>query len=135
MTCSSVMPIQPIVNLFQSWGDNGSLELKKLRLKAITLLALAIMGRPSDLAPIGGAFSSEGPCKPMILSLDQVKFCDSGNLSIQLFGIKNDVHCKGYVVTIPPAENIFVDPVDCLRVYVQKSVAHRQLFRNNPLFL
>ena len=91
MTRSSVMLIQPFVNLFQSWGDNDSLELKKLQLKAITLLAFAIMARPSDLAPKGVTFSSEGPCKPMILSLDQVKFCDSGNFSIQLFGIKNDL--------------------------------------------
>jgi len=135
MTRSSVMPVQPFVTLFQSWGENDNLDLKQLRLKAITLLALAIMARPSDLAPKGVYFSSEGSVKPMILSLDQVNFRENGSLSIQLFGIKNDLHRKGYVVTIPPAENKFVDPVDCLRVYIQKSMPHRQLCDNNPLFV
>ena len=135
MTRSSAMTVQPFVNLFQSWGDNHDLVLKQLRLKAITLLALAIMARPSDLAPKGVTFTAAGSCKTMIFSLDQVKFCDNGNLSIQLFGIKNDVHRKGFVVTIPPAENNFVDPVQCLQVYIQKSMPHRQQCVDNPVFV
>jgi hypothetical protein len=135
MTRSSVMPVQPFVQLFEAWGENDKLDLKQLRLKAITLLALAIMARPSDLAPKGVTFTAEGTCKPMIFSLDQVNFLDNGTLSIQLFGIKNDTHRKGYVVTIPPAENKHVDPVDCLKVYIDKSQPHRHRCANSPLFV
>jgi hypothetical protein len=56
MVRSSAMPIQPFVSMFESWESNEFLPLKRLRLKAITLLALSVMGRPSDLAPKGVLF-------------------------------------------------------------------------------
>ena len=39
----TVMPIKPFMTMFESWGPNEMLSIKLLRLKAITLLAFAIM--------------------------------------------------------------------------------------------
>lgn len=46
------------MNYFQSLKDNEQLTLKQLRLKAITLLALTFMTRPSDLAPRAQVFDA-----------------------------------------------------------------------------
>lgn len=135
MQRSTVMPVRPFVKLFEEWGENANLSLKQMRLKAITLLSLAIMARPSDLAPKGVFFSTDGTNKPIILSTDQLVFHDNGSLSIQLFGIKNDTHRKGFVVTIPCATNTFVDPVDCLKTYIRKSAPMRELCESKPLFV
>lgn len=40
MQRSKVMPISSFPDLFLKWDDNNKLDLKALRLKAITLLAL-----------------------------------------------------------------------------------------------
>ena len=45
------MPVSAFQQLFLSWGDNEQLSVKSLRLKTITLLALVLLTRPSDLAP------------------------------------------------------------------------------------
>ena len=134
MLRSSVMPVQPFVNLFESWSANELLDLKHLRLKAITLLALSIMARPSDLAP-KGVFFKDGVCRPMTLTTDQLVFHDNGTLTIQLFGIKNDTRRKGFSVTIPQADNKFLDPVACLKAYIRKSMPQRMLCTNNALFV
>ena len=46
-----VMPVQPFLQMFRSWGENAMLSVWSLRLKAITLLALTVMLQPSDIAP------------------------------------------------------------------------------------
>ena len=50
MKRSSVMPIEPFKDMFLSWPENDQLDLQRLSLKVITLLSLALMLRPSDLA-------------------------------------------------------------------------------------
>ena len=45
------MPIAPFRQLFLSWEPNDELPIKQLHLKSITLLALTLMLRPSDIAP------------------------------------------------------------------------------------
>ena len=44
------MPLSNFHDLFMSWSDNCALDLKSLRLKAVTLLALTALLRPSDIA-------------------------------------------------------------------------------------
>ena len=52
MKRSDAMPVDNFAKLFfVSWGSNELLTLKQLRLKSITLLALSLMLRPSDIAP------------------------------------------------------------------------------------
>lgn len=129
------MPMQPFVKLFESWGENVNLDLKRSRLKAITLLAFAIMTRPSDLAPKAVFFKESGPGERLILRRDQLSFHEDGTLTVTLFGTKNDLHRKGFSVTIQPADNLAVDPVSCLAEYIKISQVHRLLCDNDPLFV
>lgn len=48
---SSVMPIQNFHRLFKEWPDNEAIDIKQLCLKTITLLALSLMLRLSDIVP------------------------------------------------------------------------------------
>ena len=50
MQKSLVMPRKPFIDLFKSWPENRELGLEYLRLKTLTLLALVLMLRPSDVA-------------------------------------------------------------------------------------
>ena len=59
MQRSKVMPIEPFRELFRQWPENAQLCIKELRLKAITLLALLLMLRPSDIAPKSVHFDGE----------------------------------------------------------------------------
>ena len=93
------------------------------------------MARPSDLAPKGVRYKESGPHERMTLRKDQVTFNENGTLTVNLFGIKNDLHRKGFAVTVPPATNIAVDPVSCLAEYIGKSHLHRVLCDDDPLFV
>ena len=48
---TKIMPVEPFVSLFSKWNDNHILSIACLRQKAITLLALTALCRPSDIAP------------------------------------------------------------------------------------
>ena len=48
---SKVMPVQPFHDLFEKWDNHNVLPIKQLRLKTITLFALTLMLRPSDITP------------------------------------------------------------------------------------
>jgi hypothetical protein len=106
----NLIPMHEVTKLFGSWGNNKDMDISKLRAKAIALLALAGMFRPSDLAPKGT------PHK--FLPLDCVDIAeDASKITIKLFGIKNDTDRKGFTVTIVKASNPLLDPVDTLRKY------------------
>ena len=53
---SRVMDVSAFVSL--SWPSNEALSIKQLRLKTITLLAIALMLRPSDIAPQARGFDA-----------------------------------------------------------------------------
>jgi integrase len=113
------MPIEPFYNLFHQWGPSEELPIKQLRLKCITLLALAFMLRPSDVAPKGVMFNKETNSEErLILGMDQVIFEEDGKLTIKFWGIKNDTSREGFESTIPPSTDILVDPVFTLRTYL-----------------
>ena len=84
---TKVMPIEPFIDLFISWGKNYNLSLKQLRLKTVTLLTIALLCRPSDLAP------------KVIFKRSQVVFKES-EMVVSFFGIKNDSHRDGFVVNV-----------------------------------
>ena len=54
---SGVMPRQPFMDLFMRKPENLMLSTEQLRLKCITLMALCLMLRPSDIAPCAQTFS------------------------------------------------------------------------------
>jgi hypothetical protein len=122
MCKSKVMPITPFRNFFLEWPDDGALTVRQLRLKCITLLALTLMLRPSDIAPHARIFDNDtGFSKPVIFSTDNVLFNEDGSASITLAGIKNDTSRDGFQVCLPPTQPEKLNPVNVLRNYLQRT--------------
>ena len=86
-----------------NWADNDALDLKSLRLKAITVLALTTMLRPSDIASNARQLNSNGGCR-VVFSVNQRLF-SKHDVKITLFGIKNDTARTGFEVQIPRSSN------------------------------
>ena len=120
---TSIMPIAPFSRLFENWGDNEALPLTLLRQKAITLLAIACLARPSDFSPSAG------------FNRDQIKFNSDGSATIFFFGVKNDANRSGFEVRIEPTDNILTDPVECLKVYFKKSAPFINDLVKQPVFI
>ena len=132
MRRTKVMPTQPFINMFRSWGENNDLSVWSLRLKAITLLALSVMLRPSDIAPKSKSVQEE------CLMGNQFKrswldFSVNGYLVLYLFGNKNDYKREGFRVCIPESSDKQVCPVKTLHEYVQRT--QRQVDGDGPVFL
>ena len=119
---TNVMPIKPFMDLFSKWKCNEFLTIKDLRQKAITLLTLMALCRPSDLVPTS------------ILKRSQLIFRENGHLTITFFGIKNDAMREGFEVQISPAEDIMIDPVSCLKQYIKQTNSYVS-GTTGPLFI
>ena len=127
MKRSQPMPINSFVDLFHSGGNNEELTIKQLRMKTVTLLALVCMTRPSDLAPKGVNLDTRDlSVHNIVLTVDNIHFMASNSLTIFFFGIKNDTSRSGFEVNIPPnLDDIIMDPVSCLREYIDRTAAVR----------
>jgi len=131
---SRVLPIKPITDLFESWPDNMCLDIKRLRLKCLTLLALTMMLRPSDVAPKAQLFNIDSKeSSQVVLSTSDIKFEDNGSVNIFLHGTKNDTDRAGFQVVVPQASDVKLDPVGTLRMYIEKTKTVRP--PNGALFL
>jgi hypothetical protein len=132
---TAIMPLRPFYELFSSWKENQDLPLNKLRLKAITLMAITFMARPSDLAPMGVLFDPESmACKRQVFSSNNIIFNDDGSMCVRFFGTKNDSSRTGFEVNVPPAEDVKVDPVSCLKIYIDRT-KHIRPVEDSPLFV
>ena len=121
MKKSSTLPVEVITQMFMSWGSNDKLSIHNLRLKALALLALALMLRPSDVAPKATIFDHiTGEEKGMIFTTDMLKFED-GVVHITLMGIKNDRNRTGFQISLPKHENSILDPVQTLADYIEST--------------
>lgn len=119
MRKSTVLPVDRFVDLFRSWGPNNTLSMKQLRLKAITLLALALMLRPSDVAPKATTFDqTTGEEKKVLFTTDMLSFSPEG-VKVTFFGIKNDTQRTGFEVFLPKHPNPLIDPVQALSDYIE----------------
>ncbi len=135
MERSNVMPVSAFTNMFLSWGDDDMLSIKDLRLKTITLLALCLMLRPSDVAPRGLVFNpTSGQREPLLFTLNNVTFLDDGSAKIRFFGIKNDSDRKGFQISLPSAEPAKIDPVRVLKNYISRTDGARS-GADGPVFL
>ena len=123
MLRSKVMPIRKFYDMFMNWSNNDLLDIRSLRLKAITLLALTAMLRPSDIAPNARHAGTEGESK-VVFSVDQVLFTEH-DAKITFFGIKNDTARSGFEVQIPRSTESKIDPVNTLQEYIMRTEAHR----------
>jgi len=129
-----VMPVKPFHDLFKSWPDNALLDLRRLRLKTITLLALVAMLRPSDIAPHARIYMPEsGLTDSMTLSVNQIRFELDNSVTIWFHGIKNDYKRDGFEVRIAPSEDPQLDPVGALKCYIEKTETMRP--SNGSVFL
>lgn len=135
MKKTEAMPVQPIMDLFLSWPGNYRLTLEQLRRKAVTLLALSLMLRPSDIAPKGKVYNKQTKrLETRIMTTDQIRFFTDGSMKVTLHGIKNDYHRDGFEVRINKASEPSLDPVKTLQVYIERTAQFRN-GRTRPLFI
>ena len=119
---TSVMPAKAFTDLFVSWEDDAKLPLKALGLKVITLMALAFMARPSDLAPVAEQFDpSSNKSSAYVLSRDQIQFHNDNSMTVTFFGTKNDTSRTGFEVRIPASSEPKVNVVGSLKCYLQRT--------------
>ena len=119
MAKSLVMPVQPFRDMFLGWPSNDLLSIKNLRLKTITLLALTLMLRPSDIAPKAVHFDAQTlQQKSWLFTTDNITFLDSGEAKIIFHGIKNDTSRSGFDVILQPVQERQLDPVQTLHDYI-----------------
>ena len=132
---SKVMPVEKFNELFLSWGYNHQLSLKQLRQKAITLLALVTMLRPSDIAPKSVIFDPFLCAQSAItFNTDQILFENDGSMTITFFGIKNDSSRTGFQVMVPKASDVLLDPVQTIKDYLCRTKTVRSQVVS-PVFL
>ena len=133
MKRSKVMPVGRFHDLFLQWEGNWKISIENLCMKCITLLALAMMLRPSDIAPKAVVREGEDSYKKFVMSTDQVHFNPDGSATITLFGIKNDYSREGFEVIVQPASVVRLDPVATLRTYIDRTRSIRP--KNKALFI
>ena len=93
-----------------------------LQKKTIALLSLSMMARPSDLAPAMG------------FHRNQLRFSEDNSVVITLCGIKNDSDRHGFEIKIDKASNPKVDPVACLKNYLDRTAGYTSN-THGPVFL
>ena len=118
---TQVLPVKPFMDLFHSWGENSKLSVWALRLKAITLLSLTVMLRPSDIAPRSESWKDctlvNNHFRRSSLDFDS----NQNYLQMYFFGIKNDYGRDGFSVNIPRASDTRVCPVETLKEYLNRT--------------
>ena len=132
---SATMPVSAFHTLFSTWPDNHKLTTKQLRLKAVTLMALTFMLRPSDVAPKAIYMNSDLEWHSLVFSSRNVTFHDTGHLTVTFHGIKNDYHREGFTIKIPPASTPEVDPVQTLKDYMTRTSTARLCSTDDAVFL
>ena len=134
MAKSLVVPIQPFRDLFLGWHTNDQLSIKDLRLKTITLLALTLMLRPSDIATKAVHFDRKTmQQESWLFTTDNITFLDSGEAKIIFHGIKNDTSRTGFDVILQPVTDRKLDPVATLQDYITRTSDFRP--NEKPVFL
>ena len=78
MKRSSVLPVNQLLTTMSLWGDNSTMPIKFLLIKTISLMAISLMLRPSDIAPNATFFEKDSlDEKKVIFSTDMVVFKDN----------------------------------------------------------
>ena len=119
---STVMDVSAFTRLFRSWPANEDLTIKQLRCKTIALLALALMLRPSDIAPLARRYEAGTDIvSDFVMSTDQFQFTEDGAVKVTFLGVKNDTQRTGFQVTLPSSPDPQLDPVRALRTYLSRT--------------
>ena len=96
--------------------------------------ALICMTRPSDLAPKGVISSCAEDIIISPIVLGNIDFPVDGLQTINFWGIKNDSSRSGFEVNIPPNSNSVLDPVKCVKDYIDRTQEMRPS-DTKPLFI
>ena len=115
-----VMPRKPFITMFKEWGVNERLLTAALRLKAVTLLTLTIILRPSDIAPRFIHISQQGIVNSNVFTRDKVFFTEQG-MVLYLHGVKNDYSRDGFHVCVNLASDPVICPVRTLEDYLERT--------------
>lgn len=132
MKRSAVLPVGQLLDTVKLWGTNSSMPIKFLRIKTIALLAISLMLRPSDIAPNATFFEGDSlKEQKVIFTTDMVVF--KGNtMDVTLFGTKNDLDRKGFIISLPAHADLSVCPIASLKCYIERTSPFR---RGNAVFL
>ncbi len=115
---SKILSVSAFRHLFAAW-EGDPLDMERLRLRAVTLMALVLLLRPSDIAP-WSVRCVQGTVQENVFCLKQVRESDDGSLTVNLFGTKNDYLQDGQEVTLPRAQNdLVMCPVRAFWAYQQ----------------
>ncbi len=118
MVPSCVFSISAFRQLFTAW-NRRDLDMECLRLKCLTLISIALMLCPSDVAPRSVSVK-HGVHKSEVFRLAQVQDNLDGSLSFSLFGTENDYSHDGHVVILQPAlHDQIMCPVSAFQLYQQ----------------
>ena len=126
------MPTECFTEVFKSW-DNYTISIKHLRMKAISLLALTTMLRPSDIAPKALHIDGNDVVTQYCFSEDQIKFKADGNMTIIIHGNKNDSKRHGFEIEVTKASDINICPIQTLKCYIDRTRNVRTI--NGPVFI
>ena len=132
MNRSFIMPTDSFKTLFLSMKDNDGLSIKDLRMKTITLLALYLMLRPSDIAP--HSVHTGVSIQKNLFTLRNLNFKED-SLVVTFFGIKNDLKRNGFEVTLFPHKNIKLDAISALRSYIDRTSEERSTSGSEAVFI
>ena len=108
------MPRTPFVKLFTSWPENKDLNFDQLRMKTLTLMALCLMLRLSDVAPRAVVINNKTQ-QTVQFSADRIKYLEDGSVSIYFFGIKNDYNREGFRTYLMRSSDVCICPVEVLK--------------------
>ena len=134
MNSSKAMPTEPFVKLFLTWPGNWFLTVEQLRLQCLTLLALNVMLRPSDVAPMACTYDHDNNCfQKFIMTTDSVIFKKDGSVNLTFHGIENDTLRDGFEVNLRPGSCVQVDLVVTLCTHIERT--KYQWLSSRPLFL
>ena len=112
-------PISKLTSYLSELGEDDTLEVKTLRAKAIVLLALVGLFRPSDLERI---------------KLDHLNF-GPNSVVIANFGGKTDKDMAGIPTTITGSSSVLLCPVRALHNYITRTEQNRQRLSEKSIFL
>ena len=127
------MPVKAFQDAFLKLGENSELSIATLRIKSIALLSLALMLRPSDVAPKGMRVDENLQVLKMEFKMNQLQFNDDGSLTVWLHGIKNDASRDGFQVCIPKGDIPKTDPISALKAYISRTSNFRAV--DGPVFI
>ena len=112
-------PIDKLANYISDFGENGVMTIEKLRAKAVCLLALVGLFRPSDLA---------------LITMDQVTLATS-TVTFANFGGKTDKDMAGIPTTVTASSIPQLCPVRALTSYITRTQDTRAHITDKPVFI